>query len=285
MLLMLLPIAVLNAPHLHARAPYRSAIPAREGLHTRNIRPQYGDFIVLPGEPESLPPSIPSDDSGLNATTPLTPPDGGDADTTSNGGDNDGMCIIATVTFGSELAPEVEFLRSFRDNLILSTRTGSSFYVAFDAFYYSWSTPVAQFIDENPVLKLCIKIILYPLIGILQGTALLVTPLFNVFPEIGAVTAGFLASSLIGIFYIAPWLTVIHLLKRRRASTLTIHDRVLKMTCGVVVLAIALMFISYHTMNAPLTTLVTSVYVLACLVLASLGVFEMVRRKLMITST
>ena len=34
-------------------------------------------------------------------------------------------CLIATAAFGSELSPQVQFLRNFRDNRILSTVSGS----------------------------------------------------------------------------------------------------------------------------------------------------------------
>ena len=37
-------------------------------------------------------------------------------------------CLIATVAFGSELSPQVQFLRNFRDNRILSTVSGSKLY-------------------------------------------------------------------------------------------------------------------------------------------------------------
>jgi hypothetical protein len=77
-------------------------------------------------------------------------------------------CIIATVTFGSEVALEVNLLRSFRDGLILSTEAGRSFYVAFDTLYYSWSTPVASLIEANPALKPLTRAMIYPLLGILR---------------------------------------------------------------------------------------------------------------------
>ena len=36
-------------------------------------------------------------------------------------------CIIATSTYGSELSPEVQFLREFRDDTVLNTFAGSGF--------------------------------------------------------------------------------------------------------------------------------------------------------------
>ncbi|MEK0352828.1 MAG: CFI-box-CTERM domain-containing protein, partial [Nitrosopumilus sp.] len=38
-----------------------------------------------------------------------------------------GGCLIATATFGSELAPQVQQLRELRDNTILSTESGTAF--------------------------------------------------------------------------------------------------------------------------------------------------------------
>jgi len=38
-----------------------------------------------------------------------------------------GGCLIATATFGSELAPQVQQLRELRDNSLLQTESGSAF--------------------------------------------------------------------------------------------------------------------------------------------------------------
>jgi peptide/nickel transport system substrate-binding protein len=44
-------------------------------------------------------------------------------------------CVIATATFGSELSPEVQFLRTFRDQKVMVTFAGSQFMVVFNASY------------------------------------------------------------------------------------------------------------------------------------------------------
>ena len=38
-----------------------------------------------------------------------------------------GGCLIATAAFGSEMAPQVQFLREIRDNTVLQTESGSAF--------------------------------------------------------------------------------------------------------------------------------------------------------------
>jgi peptidyl-prolyl cis-trans isomerase B (cyclophilin B) len=50
-----------------------------------------------------------------------------------------GGCLIATATYGSELAPQVQQLREIRDNMILSTESGTAFMSGFNQFYYSFS--------------------------------------------------------------------------------------------------------------------------------------------------
>ena len=89
------------------------------------------------------------------ATGPWTPP----------------KCVIATATFGSEAAPAVQFLRNFRDNLVLKTSAGSAFMQVFNAWYYSFSPYVAQFIASNDPVRAPVRVLLYPLLGVLGVSA------------------------------------------------------------------------------------------------------------------
>lgn len=87
-------------------------------------------------------------------------------------------CVIATVTFGSEVSLEVSFLRGFRDNLVRRAYLGERFYQTFDAFYYSWSTPGATYIAAHSALKVPVRLAIYPLIGALKLAALATANLF-----------------------------------------------------------------------------------------------------------
>src|SRR3712207_3672088 len=80
------------------------------------------------------------------------------------------QCLIATATFGSELAPQVQYLRHFRDNYILSTSSGSAFMKVFDSVYYSFSPQVAEYEREQPWMQSIVKVALYPLFGILMAS-------------------------------------------------------------------------------------------------------------------
>ncbi len=75
-----------------------------------------------------------------------------------------GGCLIATATYGSELAPQVQLLREIRDNTVLQTQSGTSFMIAFNQFYYSFSPAIADYERENTVFKETVKLILTPLL-------------------------------------------------------------------------------------------------------------------------
>ena len=75
-----------------------------------------------------------------------------------------GGCLIATATFGSEMAPQVQFLREIRDNTVLQTESGTSFIIGFNQFYYSFSPAIADYERENPVFKEAVKLSLTPLL-------------------------------------------------------------------------------------------------------------------------
>jgi len=76
-----------------------------------------------------------------------------------------GGCLIATAAFGSEMAPQVQFLRELRDNTVLQTESGSAFMIGFNQFYYSFSPAVADYERENPAFKEAVKITLTPLLA------------------------------------------------------------------------------------------------------------------------
>ena len=78
--------------------------------------------------------------------------------------DRGGGCLIATAAFGSEMAPQVQFLREIRDNTVLQTESGTSFMAGFNQFYYSFSPVIADYERENPVFKEAVKLTLIPLL-------------------------------------------------------------------------------------------------------------------------
>jgi hypothetical protein len=112
------------------------------------------------------------------------------------------QCLIATAAFGSELTPQVQYLRHFRDHYILSTASGTAFMRVFDSIYYSFSPQVAEYEREQPWLQSIVKIALYPLFGILMAAERTYTTVGG--GEAGAILAGGLSSILVGAVYLGP---------------------------------------------------------------------------------
>jgi hypothetical protein len=112
------------------------------------------------------------------------------------------QCLIATAAFGSELTPQVQYLRHFRDHYILSTASGTAFMRVFDSIYYSFSPQVAEYEREQPWLQSIVKIALYPLFGILMAAERAYTTVGG--GEAGAILAGGLSSILVGAVYLGP---------------------------------------------------------------------------------
>ena len=75
-----------------------------------------------------------------------------------------GGCLIATATYGTELAPQVQLLREIRDNSLLQTESGTVFMKTFNDFYYTFSPTIADYERENPYFKEAVKIAITPMI-------------------------------------------------------------------------------------------------------------------------
>ncbi len=83
-------------------------------------------------------------------------------------GSGGGGCLIATATFGSELAPQVQQLRELRDNKLLETNSGSAFMSGFNQFYYLFSPTIADWERQSPIFKEAVKLTITPLLSSLS---------------------------------------------------------------------------------------------------------------------
>jgi len=176
-----------------------------------------------------------------------------------------GGCLIATATYESELAPEVQFLRGFRDERVMATLAGRQFLYAFNMFYYSFSPKVARLIELNNGLRPIFRVALYPLISILLFTAGL-DSLFVFYREVGVILSGFLASSLIGIVYFSPIAIVLKRILKARGVDLKVRLEEPTMTvllASLVAISVGEAFPLYAAMS-----LATAIFVLATVCLS-----------------
>ncbi|KFM16653.1 hypothetical protein SCCGRSA3_01039 [Marine Group I thaumarchaeote SCGC RSA3] len=88
--------------------------------------------------------------------------------TTEEKSSKGGGCLIATATYGSELAPQVQKLRELRDNQLLGTESGTNFINSFNHVYYTFSPHVADYERENPIFKELVKASITPMLSTLS---------------------------------------------------------------------------------------------------------------------
>jgi hypothetical protein len=122
-----------------------------------------------------------------------------------------GGCLIATAAFGSEMAPQVQFLRELRDNTVLQTESGTSFMAGFNQFYYSFSPAIADYERENPVFKETVKLTLTPLLTSL--TLLQYTDIDSESEMLGYGIGIILLN--IGMYFVAPAVVIMAVRKIR----------------------------------------------------------------------
>ena len=70
-------------------------------------------------------------------------------------------CCVATAAYGTPMAEEIQILREFRDEYLLTNPVGKSLV----EFYYSASPPMAEFITEHPSLKPVARVGLLPAVA------------------------------------------------------------------------------------------------------------------------
>jgi streptogramin lyase len=122
-------------------------------------------------------------------------------------------CIIASVAYGSELAPEVQFLRGFRDGSVMSTFAGAQFMRVFNSFYYSFSPTVADLVAKHSVLTSVTRGVIHPLIAAL-GLATSLSKMLPLSTELAIVFAGILSSCALGVVYVLPVLMLHRVLRK-----------------------------------------------------------------------
>jgi len=122
-----------------------------------------------------------------------------------------GGCLIATAAFGSEMAPQVQFLREIRDNTVLQTQSGSTFMTGFNQFYYSFSPAVADYERENSAFKETVKIAITPML-----TSLAILNYVDIDSEEEMLGYGIGIILLnIGMYFIAPAAVIFKIRKRK----------------------------------------------------------------------
>ena len=112
--------------------------------------------------------------------------------------DDQGGCLIATAAHGTELAPQVQYLREVRDSTLLTTESGRAFMSAFSAAYYSFSPQVADLERSHPALRQAVAALVAPMLY-----ALSVVEAAEPGSETDAMLYGALAIAMVAGMYVA----------------------------------------------------------------------------------
>ncbi len=102
-------------------------------------------------------------------------------------GGGGGGCFIATAAYGTPMAEEIQILRNFRDEYLLTNLVGQ----AFVGFYYRVSPPIADFITDHPILKPIVRAGLVPALA--MSTAIVETTLAEKVAIVGLVVLVYVA--------------------------------------------------------------------------------------------
>ncbi len=177
-----------------------------------------------------------------------------------------GLCLIATAAYGSELSDQVIFLRTFRDDRVMSTMAGSEFMTSFNAWYYSFSPTIAAQVDSGGLNRAALQAFLYPAMGVLHAASANYEALsFN--PELAAIFTGALAGGLLGLLYLALpvglWMCA-----RRRPSSSAVKP--LAVGTAIAIAASTVAEVLGLTQLTQLTQLTSVGVVLAAMALASI---------------
>ena len=126
-------------------------------------------------------------------------------------GTSSGGCLIATATFGTELAPQVQQLRELRDNTLLQTKSGSAFMSGFNEFYYSFSPTIADWERQNPLFKEAVKLTITPLL-----TSLSILNYVHMDSEDEVLGFGISVIALnIGMYFVVPVIVIMRFRKKK----------------------------------------------------------------------
>ena len=125
-----------------------------------------------PGDGQAIeippPPADPSGEARDDAKTPPAEREEAAVPEAAQPDEDEGGCLVATAAHGTELAPQVQFLREVRDGTLLTTESGRAFMSAFGAAYYSFSPQVADLEREHPALRHAAAVLLAPMLHALS---------------------------------------------------------------------------------------------------------------------
>jgi peptide/nickel transport system substrate-binding protein len=243
---------------------FRIDLPEEE---TSKLSPGPNQLKIFASSNEALRPDIRTSTILATSTPSSNQTPGGQTGGSQTPDTPQSGCLIATAAFGSELSPQVQYLRNFREHYILSTLSGSAFMNTFNSIYYSFSPQVADYEREQPWLQATVKTGLYPLFGILNLAERIHFAASG--GEAGTLASGAVASMLIGAVYL--WPAAVSAQLQRRFTTVS------KISLMVLSLALALTVAGIIVGNVQLLMASTALFVVSLASFSAMAAGRLVR--------
>jgi hypothetical protein len=128
-------------------------------------------------------------------------------------------CVIATAVYGTELAPEVTYIRHVRDDMIGSNEVGRMLVEGWNTFYYSWSPPVAECVASSESLQAIFRVSLLLFVAVVHSTACVYTAIASLNPSLASIIAFLFAGTTSTVIYaVMPLLLLQFIVKKRFKS-------------------------------------------------------------------
>ena len=156
--------------------------------------------------PQNIPPGMgesswPGRSLQVRATSPIP----GERTVSIDVAQKTSACIIATATYGGAMEPEVIYMRSVRDEMIGSNEVGKILVIGWNAFYYSWSPPIAELISSNNELQKISQVLIIPLVAIIRLAAAIYSSIGSFNTSVASMVAFLFAStSSITVYIVMP---------------------------------------------------------------------------------
>jgi len=152
---------------------------------------------------------------------------------------------------------------------------------AFNAWYYSFSPYIAGYLADHWLERTVMKLLLYPLIGVLDLSSRIFTATAGLSPEFAVLLSGLVASSLIGAIYVGLPLGIARTrIRLRNAAVNRIATRVL---CITLITGLGALILGEALMAPALLMLSSAMVVLSALFLSASFTSTLIGRRLRLT--
>jgi hypothetical protein len=139
--------------------------------------------------------------------------------------------------------------------------------IVFNAWYYSFSPPVANYIANHWIQRAAMQVLLYPMVGML-GVSSEAFKLTSAYPETAIVLAGVLASAMLGAFYLGLPVGVLRA-RVKRFNARSLGRALEQVLAGTTITSGSILVLGEMTGSSTILMISSAALVLAMMLLSS----------------